>query len=121
MIAEIKPDVKSTETFLPIPKVSGTLEPHLETSQRITRQFSTLRKELIAIREELQKIQAIQSPLVGIEQVAQYFGKSQDTIRRWVKDRVISCYKIPNSKGNVLLFSFKQIENDLADYLQERL
>jgi len=84
-------------------------------------ELASLRKELAALRRELQDINAIQSPLVGIEQMAQYFGKSQDTIRRWVKDRVISCHKIPNNKGHVLLFSFKQIENDLADYLQERL
>lgn len=77
--------------------------------------------EIADLRNSLQEINAIQAPLVGIDQVALYFGKSQDTIRRWVKDRVISSYKIPNNKGSVLLFSFRQLEGDLADYLQERL
>jgi len=82
--------------------------------------IASLREELAAFRKELQEIKAIQSPLVGIEQVARYFGKSPDTIRRWVNDRAISCYKIPNNKGHTLLFSFKKLESDLEEYQQER-
>ncbi|MBC2592866.1 helix-turn-helix domain-containing protein [Ruficoccus amylovorans] len=86
----------------------------------VAQELAALRKELAGLQRELHELNAIQSPLVGIERVALYFGKSQDTIRRWVKDRVISCYKIPNNKGYSLLFSFKQIESDLEDYQQER-
>jgi len=81
--------------------------------------LEALHGEVANLRKAIEEINAIQAPIVGIEQVARYFGKSQNTIRRWVNDRTISCYKIPNNKGHVLLFSFKQLENDLADYLQE--
>lgn len=97
-------------------------EKHAEGScQNSSLELATLNEEIAVIRKELQKISAIQSPIVGIEQVAQYFGKSQDTIRRWVNDRAISCYKIPNNKGHTLLFSFKKLESDLEEYQQERL
>jgi hypothetical protein len=86
----------------------------------LLRELATLREQVAGLRQELHEISAIQSPLVGIEQVARYFGKSPDTIRRWVNDRVISCYKIPNNKGHALLFSFKRLESDLEDYEQGR-
>ncbi len=95
-------------------------ERHSAMDTDVTQELAALRAELAGIQRELHELNAIQSPLVGIEQVAQYFGKSQDTIRRWVNDRVISCYKIPNNKGHTLLFSFKQIESDLIDYEQGR-
>lgn len=93
----------------------AALEPNLIES------LEGLKQELATVRDELHEINAIQSPLVGIDQVARYFGKSKDTIRRWTKERIISCYKIPNNKGHAILFSFKQLENDIADYLQERM
>lgn len=69
----------------------------------------------------MEDLNALQSPLIGIKQVAQGLGKSNDTISRWVKNRVISCYKIPNGKGHVYLFSWRQLEDDLNDYAQPRL
>jgi hypothetical protein len=79
-----------------------------------------LKKELGELKQLLKDIAGIQSPLLGIEAVALYFGKSQDTIRRWVKDRILSCYKLPVKNGYTYLFSMKQIEEDLEDYLVQR-
>jgi hypothetical protein len=93
--------------------------PHLDPIDA-GEQLAGLRREIEEMRSTLEAIRVIQSPLVGIDQVAAYFGKSPDTIRRWVNDRVISCYKIPNSKGATLLFSMKRLEEDLEDYEQAR-
>lgn len=80
-----------------------------------------LKDELNTIRRTLEDLKAFQSPLLGIDQVAVLFGKSTDTIRRWVKERVISCYRIPTDKGFSYLFSLKQIEEDLNDYVQPKI
>lgn len=121
MITGTESDYSSSETRPSTTVGAPQTKCHSQGNQCIIEKLATINKEIAVIRSTLQEINAIQAPLVGIDQVALYFGKSQDTIRRWVKDRVISSYKIPNNKGNVLLFSFRQLEGDLADYLQERL
>lgn len=80
-----------------------------------------LREELSSIRNTLEDLSALQSPLLGIDQVAVLFGKSHDTIRRWVKERTISAYKIPTDKGFSYLFSMKQLEEDLEGFLQSKI
>ena len=80
-----------------------------------------LRAELSSIRNTLEELKALQSPLLGIDQVAILFGKSHDTIRRWVKERTISAYKIPTDKGFSYLFSMKQLEDDLEAYAQSKI
>lgn len=80
-----------------------------------------LRDEVRQLRRSLEEITAIQAPLLGIEQVAVYFGKSPDTIRRWIKDRVISYYKIPAKSGYAYLFSMRKLEEDLEDYEINRI
>ena len=112
-------------SFQAIPTSPSDLTNENVTNQNsaslITHDLHVLKTSISELNQSIKEIISIQSPLVGIEQMAKYFGKSQDTIRRWVKDRTISCYKIPNSNGHSLLFSWKQLEDDLADYLQERL
>ncbi len=75
-----------------------------------------MKRQVAELKQSFESVARIQSPLVGIEGVAEYFGKSQDTIRRWVKDRVLSCYKLPVKNGYTYLFSMKQIEEDLEYY-----
>ncbi|WP_269537008.1 hypothetical protein [Cerasicoccus fimbriatus] len=87
----------------------------------VVQELTALRNEIKALKSTLEDVTSIQAPLLGIQEVAKSFGKSPDTISRWVKDRVISCYKIPNGRGHVYLFSWKQLEEDLSDHAQPRL
>ena len=109
------------------PNWEGSAAPRLaneepvDTMAMVAAEISTLRDEVKGLRAAMESIQAIQSPLVGIDQIAQHFGRTPETIRRWVKERLISCYRIPNKKGDTLLFSFRMLEEDLEDYRQDRM
>lgn len=100
--------------------ISNVLE-FREENLSISEELIGLKAEFKALQNTLQDLVAIQTPLLGIDQIAAYFGKSPDTIRRWVKGRVISCYKLPVKSGYTYLFSMRQIEEDLEDYQINRI
>lgn len=115
--------MQNTATEIPFLSRSADVSPgeHSDDLSVVISEISTLKQELQHLRKILDELHAIQSPLLDINQIAKAFGKSKDTIRRWTDERLISCFKIPNGKGHSYLFSIKQLEEDLEDFLQPKI
>lgn len=68
--------IQQPVSLLPFPDSEVSESEHRETEDLHLREELTMLKDRLAeIQKELYDLNAIQCPLVGIEQVAQYFGK----------------------------------------------
>ena len=77
-------------------------------------------KELIdMVRAEIRAIRGPTNHYCGVKGAATILGVSESTVRRYVRDGIISCYRLPCARGAsqaTLLFSKYQMYEDIAWY-----